>query len=90
MGSLGFSRYQPLGGMNWAPILGLRQGPGRFTGPAYKSSFNPTSRTWGVCLHAYFLNPISCPPALGYNERGQGLYRFLDRVRFPRGCSGLV
>ena len=90
MGSLGFSRYRPLGGMNWAPVLGLCQGSVPFTGPAYKSSFNPASRTWGVGLRAYFLNSISCPPALGYSERGQGLYRFWDRVRLPRGCSGLV
>ena len=41
-------------------------------------------------LRAYFLNPIICPPALGYGERGQGLYRFLNRVRLPRGHSGLV
>ena len=41
-------------------------------------------------LRAYFLNPISCPPALGYGERGQGLYRFLNRVLLPRGRSGLV
>ena len=59
MGSLGFSRYRPLRGMNWTPVLGLRQGPGRFTGPAYWSSFNPTSRTWGVGLPAYHLNPIN-------------------------------
>ena len=90
MGSLGFSRYRPLGGMSRAPVLGLRQGLGRFTGPTYKSPFNHASRTWGVGLRAYFLNPISCPPALSYSESGQGLYRFLDRVRFPRGCSGLV
>ena len=63
MGSLGFSRYRPLGGMNWAPVLGMRQGPGRFTRPAYNSPFNPGSRTWGEGLRAYFLNPISCPPA---------------------------
>ena len=41
-------------------------------------------------LRAYFLNPISCPPALGYGERGQGLYRFLNRVRLPRVRSELV
>ena len=41
-------------------------------------------------LRAYFLNPISYPPALGYGERGQGLYRFLNRVRLPRGRLGLV
>ena len=41
-------------------------------------------------LRAYFLNPISYPPTLGYDERGQGLYRFLNRVRFPHGCSRLV
>ena len=40
MGSLGFPCYRPLGWMNWAPVLGLRQEPGRFTGSAYKSSFN--------------------------------------------------
>ena len=62
MGSLGVSRYRPLGGMNWAPVLGLRQGSGHFTGPTYKSPFNPTSRTWGVGMRAYFLNPVSCPP----------------------------
>ena len=76
MDPLGFSRYRPLGGMDWAPVLGLHQGSGRFTGPAYKSPFTPASRTWGVGPHAYFLNPISCPPALGYSERGQGLYLF--------------
>ena len=43
-----------------------------------------------MSLHAYFLNPISCAPALGYGERGQGLYRFLNRVRSLRGRSGLV
>ena len=58
MGSLGFSCYRPLGGMNWAPVLGLRQRPGHFTRPAYNSSFNPASRTWEVGLRAYFLNPI--------------------------------
>ena len=90
MGSLGFPCYGPLGWMNWAPVLGLRQEPSRFTRPAYKSSFNPTSWIWGVGLRAYFLNPFSCPLALGYGEHGQGLYRFLNRVRLPRGCSGLV
>ena len=40
-----------------------------------------------ACAH---LNPISCPPALSYSKRGQGLYRFLDRMRLPCGCSGLV
>ena len=59
MGSLGFSRYRPLGEMNRAPVLGLRQGPNCFTGFAYWSSFNPASRTWGVGLRAYFLNPIT-------------------------------
>ena len=44
--------------MNWAPVLGLRQDPGLFTGPAYKYFFNPAPWTWGVSLHAYFLNPI--------------------------------
>ena len=76
--------------MNWAPVLGLCKEPGHFTRPAYKSSFKPTSWAWGVGLRAYFLNPISCPPALGYGERGQGLYRFLNWLRLPRGCSGLV
>ena len=90
MGSLGFLCYQPLGWMNWAPVLGLHQKPSRFIEPAYDSSFNPAFRTWGLGLCAYFLNPISYPPALGYDKRGQGLYRFLNRVRLPRGCSGLV
>ena len=30
-----------LGGMNWAPVLGLCQELERFTGSAYKYSFNP-------------------------------------------------
>ena len=41
-------------------------------------------------LRTYFLNPISCPQALGYSKHGQGLYRFLNRVRLPRGRSGMV
>ena len=45
--------------MNWVPVLGLRQEPSLFTGPAYKYFFNPAPWTWGVGLHAYFLNPIS-------------------------------
>ena len=57
MGSLGCPRYRPLGRMNWAPILGLCQEPGRFTGPTYKSSFNPASWAWGVGLRAYFFKP---------------------------------
>ena len=90
MGSLGCPCYRPLGWMNWAPVLGLCQEPGHFIGPAYKSSFNPGSWAWEVGLRAYFLNPISYPPALGYGERGQGLYRFLNRVRLPCVRSGLV
>ena len=43
MSSLGCSRYQPLGWMNWAPVLGLCQELGRLTSSAYKSSFNPAS-----------------------------------------------
>ena len=79
MGSLGCPHYRPLGSINWAPILGLCQEPGRFTGPAYKSPFNPASWPWGMGLSAFFfLNPISYPPTLGYGERGQGLFRFLD------------
>ena len=76
--------------MNWAPVLGLRWEPERFNGPAYKYSFDPVPWAWEVGLRAYFLNPISCPPALGYGERGQGLYRFLNRARLPRVRSGLV
>ena len=89
MGSLGCLWYRPLGWMNWAPVLDLRQEPGCFTGSAYKYPFNPASWAWGVGLCAYFLNPISCPPALGYGERWQGLYRFSNRVRLPRVRSGL-
>ena len=37
-----------------------------------------------------FSNPISCPPALVYGGRAQRLYRFLNQMRFPRVCSGLV
>ena len=90
MGFLSFSSYRPSGWMSWAPILGLRKEPSRFTRPAYKSSFNPASWTRGVGLRAYFLNPISCPSALGYDEHGQGLYHFLNRVRLPHGRSELV
>ena len=90
MGSLGFPCYRPLGWMNWVPVLGLHQKPDRFTDPSYKSSLNSVSWAWGVGMHAYFLNLISCPLALGYGERGQGLYHFLNRVRFPRGRSELV
>ena len=66
MGSLGYPRYRPLGRMNWAPVLGLCQEPGLFTGPAYKSSFNPASWAWGVGLRAYFskLNQLSPSPCL--------------------------
>ena len=90
MGSLGCPWYRPLGWMNWALVLGLCQEPRCFTRPAYKSPFNPTSWAWRVGLCAYFLNPISCPPTLGYGESGQGLYRFSNRVRLPRVRSGLV
>ena len=58
MSSLGCSCYQPLGWMNWAPVLGMFQEPERCTGSAYKSLFNLTSWAWGVGLRAYFLNPI--------------------------------
>ena len=50
----------------------------------------PFPWAWRVGLCAYFLNPISFPPALGYDERVQGLYRFLNWVRLPRVCLGLV
>ena len=70
--------------------FGLVPGARHFTGPAYKSSFKPASWASGVGLRAYFLNPISCPPSLSYGERGQGQYRFLNRVRLARGCLGLV
>ena len=72
MGFLGFSCYRPLGGRKRAPVLGLRQGSGRFTGPSYKSPFNPAPWTWRVGLRAYFLNPISCPPALVIASMGKG------------------
>ena len=63
MGSLGCPRYRSLGRMNWAPVLGLFQEPGRFTGSAYKSSFNPTSWAWGVGLRTYFIKPNQLPPS---------------------------
>ena len=43
-----------------------------------------------VGMRTYFLNPISCLPALGYGERVQGLYHFLNQVRLPHVCLGLV
>ena len=63
MGSLGCPRYRPLGRMNWAPVLGLCQEPGRFTGPAYKSPFNHASWAWGVGLCAYFFKPNQLTPS---------------------------
>ena len=33
----------------------------------------PLLWAWRVGLRAYFSNPISCPPALVYGIRGQGL-----------------
>ena len=33
----------------------------------------PLIYAWQVGLRAYFSNPISCPPALVYSVRGQGL-----------------
>ena len=62
MGSLGCPCYQPLGWMNWAPILGLCQELGRFTGPTYNSSFNHASWAWEVGLRAYFFKPDQLPP----------------------------
>ena len=58
-------------------------------GPGVSMSF-PFSWAWRVGLSAYFLNPITCPLALGHGERGQRLYCFLNRVRLPHGRSGLV
>ena len=63
MSSLGCSRYLPLGRMNWAPVLGLCQEPERFTGFAYKSSFNPASWAWGVGIRTYFFKPNQLPPS---------------------------
>ena len=62
--------------------LGRYQELGHFPEPAYFLGLvrGPTR---------LFLNPISCPPALGYGERGQGLFRFLNKVRLPCGHSGL-
>ena len=57
MDSLGCPHYRPLGRMNWAPVLGLCHEPGRFTGSAYKSSFNSASWALGVGLRAYFFKP---------------------------------
>ena len=83
MGFLGCPCYWPLGRTIWAPVLGQYQGPGRF---------NELTFLLGLVSEParLFLNPISCPSALGYGEHGQGLYRFLNRVRLPRGRSGLV
>ena len=67
MSYLGYPCYRPLGWMNWAPVLGLCQELGRFTGPAYKASFNPASWAWEVGPRAYFLNPIST-----LNGNGEG------------------
>ena len=49
----------------------------------------PFPWAWRVGLRAYFSNPISCPPALVYGDRAQGLNRFLNWVRLPRVCLGL-
>ena len=68
MSSLGCPRYRPLGRMNWAPVLGLCQEPGRFTGPDCKSSFNPASWAWGVGLRAYFFKPNQKKNELLYKQ----------------------
>ena len=83
MGSSDCPCYWPLGRMTWASVLGRYRGPGRLTGPIL---------SLGLASGAarLFLNPISCPPALVYGERLQGLHRFLDWMRLPRVCSGLV
>ena len=83
MGFSGCPCYWPLGRTNWAPVLGLYQGPGRF---------NELTFFLGLVSGPgrLFFKPYQLPPALGYDERGQGLYRFLNRVRLPRGRSGLV
>ena len=49
--------------MNWAHVLGLRQRSGRFTRPAYKSSFNHASRTWGWACWPIFFKPNQLPPS---------------------------
>ena len=51
-------------GSHFGPVPGAWA----FYWAAYKSSFNPASCAWEVGLHAYFLNSISYPPALGYDE----------------------
>ena len=73
----------PLGGQTGLPFWAGARGSGISLGL-------PFPWAWRVGLRAYFLNPISSPPALGYGERVQGLYRFLNRVRLSRVCLGLV
>ena len=72
----------------FGPIFGgCHQGPVTSTGPPFLILHLGLGRV-GLC--AYFLNPISYPPALGYGERGQGLYRFLDQARYPYDYLGRV
>ena len=83
MGFSGYPCYWPLGLTNWAPVLGRCQGLGCFN-----------ELTFFLVLVSgparLFFKPYQLPPALSYGERGQGLYCFLNRVRIPRGHSGLV
>ena len=49
--------------MNWAPILGLCQVPERFTGLAYKSSFNHASWAWESGSARLFFKLNQLPPS---------------------------
>ena len=68
-------------GSCFGPIFrGCHQGPITSTGPVFNPILGLRLGLGRVGLRAYFLNPINYPPALGYGECGQGLYRFSDQA----------
>ena len=89
---MGFSDrpcYYPLGRTNLATVLGWCQGLGHLTRLTF--SLGLASGLARLFFKPYQLPPPPPPPpALVYDERVQGLYRFLNRIRLPRVCSRLV
>ena len=65
-------------GSCFGPIFrGCHQGPITSTRPA---SFNHVSWAWESGPARLFFKPNQLPPTLGYGEREQRLYRFLDQT----------
>ena len=68
----------PLGKRTGLPFWADARGPGISLGL-------PFPWAWRVGLRVYFLNPISCPPTLGYgvSRPNPGPTRLADPNRFP-------